>query len=210
MSLDQPNEHLACIKKRKLVEPTDGASTDDVTKFCTIYIFLRTLDISCADNSLMELRVASILTAKKLTLPVFLAIVMLALPAWAELGGNAASIKADQNKMNGTLKVTTTSNYVVHEIQSPEGVKVREYVGSGGTIFGVSWQGPFKPNLKQLLGPYFDQFVNAAQAHRTTRGPATVQLPGLVVETGGHMRSFVGRAYIPQMVPQGVSANSIQ
>jgi hypothetical protein len=139
-----------------------------------------------------------------------LAVVVLALPAWAELGGNAASIKADQDKMNGALKVTTTSNYEVHEIQSPEGIKVREYVAPGGTVFGVSWQGPWKPDLRQLLGPYFEQFVKAVPARRTSRGPSTIQLPGLVVQTGGHMRSYFGRAYLPQMVPQGVSADAIQ
>lgn len=158
----------------------------------------------------MKLRVAAF-ACKRSTLSVLLAVVVLGLPAWAELGGNAISIKADQDKMNGALKVTTTLNYQVHEIQSPEGVRVREYVAPNGTVFGVSWQGPWKPDLRQLLGPYFDQYVRAVQSSpKTTRGPSTIQLPGLVVQSGGHMRAFVGRAYLPQMVPQGVSTDAIQ
>jgi hypothetical protein len=140
-----------------------------------------------------------------------LALLAVALPAWAELGGNAASIKADQEKMNGVLQVTSTAGYEIHEIQSVQGITVREYVAPGGTVFGVAWQGPGKPDMRQLLGPYFDQYVKAAQGNRkTTRGPATIRLPGLVVQTGGHMRSFFGRAYLPPMVPQGASVDAIK
>ncbi len=37
-----------------------------------------------------------------------------------------------------------------------------------------------------------------------------VELPGLVVQSGGHMRSFAGRAYIPEALPQGVSVEAIR
>jgi hypothetical protein len=37
-----------------------------------------------------------------------------------------------------------------------------------------------------------------------------VHQSGLVVETGGHMGAFVGRAYLPQALPQGVSADDIK
>ncbi len=135
---------------------------------------------------------------------------LLALPAWAELGGSVASVQADQQKMKGSLQMTSAAAYQIHEIRSTQGAKVREYVGPSGTVFGVAWEGPWKPDLRQLLGPYFDQYVQAAQGNRTTRGPATVQLPGLVVQTGGHQRSFFGRAYLPQMIPQGASADAIR
>jgi Protein of unknown function (DUF2844) len=140
-----------------------------------------------------------------------LALMCLALPAWAELGGSADSVKADQEKMNGSLKVTATSAYQIHEIQSAQGVTVREFVAPSGTVFGVAWQGPWKPDLRQLLGAYFDQYVNAVQGKpKTTRGPSMVQLPGLVVQSGGHMRAFVGRAYLPQMITAGTSVDAIR
>lgn len=148
---------------------------------------------------------------KRLVLPLVLGILAFSVPASAELGGNVASVKADQEKMGGALTVTTASGYEVHEIQSVQGVRVREYVAPGGTVFGVAWQGPFKPDLRQLLGPYFDQYVKAVeQGRKTSRGPTTIQTPGLVVQTGGHMRAFVGRAYLPQMIPQGASADAIK
>lgn len=137
-------------------------------------------------------------------------VAVFALPACAELGGDVDSIKADQAKMNGTVQVTTASGYEIHEIQSPQGTKVREYLSAGGSVFGVAWQGPWMPNLRQILGPYFDQYAKANQGKKATRGPISIQLPGLVIECGGHPRSFIGRAYIPQMIPQGATADLIK
>jgi hypothetical protein len=33
-----------------------------------------------------------------------------------------------------------------------------------------------------------------------------VALPGLIVESGGHLRAYAGRAYLPALVPAGVPA----
>ncbi len=147
---------------------------------------------------------------KKLS-PIVIAFVFLALPAWAELGGSVDSIKADQEAMKGTLQVTSTSSYEIHEIQSSRGVKVREYLSPSGAVFGVAWEGPWRPDLHQILGPYFDQYVKAVQGgKKNARGPVSIQLPGLVVQSGGHPRSFFGRAYIPQSIPQGATADAIK
>jgi hypothetical protein len=143
-------------------------------------------------------------------LGIIIAFGVFALPASAGLGGSVDSVKADQEAMKGTLQVTSLSGYEIHEIQSPQGVKVREYVSPNGTVFGVAWDGPWNPNLRQVLGQYFDQYVKAAQSKKTARGPISIQLPGLVVERGGHPRSFVGRAFVPQMIPEGVTADAIK
>jgi hypothetical protein len=97
---------------------------------------------------------------------------------------------------------------------------VREYVSTGGKVFGVAWQGPWVPDMRQLLGSYFDQFARANQAQaqanqaqkgaRIRRGPVLIDEPGLVVQIGGHPRAFAGRAYVPDMLPSGVGAENIQ
>ena len=87
---------------------------------------------------------------------------------------------------------------------------MREYASPNGIVFGVTWNGPWAPDLRQLLGAYFDSYVVAARGKKAARGPITIQLPGLIVERGGHARSFFGRAYVPQMIPQGVTADDIQ
>jgi hypothetical protein len=144
-----------------------------------------------------------------------IALLMLALPlpALAALGGDAASVHEDQAQMKGTLKTTEGMTYTVHEIKAGTGTVVREYVSPGGEVFGVSWQGPFIPDMQQLLGSYFEAYSSAAQAQRTAhrgRAPLSIQQAGLVVESNGHMRSYSGRAYDPGKLPQGVSANDIR
>jgi hypothetical protein len=137
-------------------------------------------------------------------------LVMSALPALAELGGNVATIQADQEHMKGTRRVTSNAAYSVHEIQTSTGSTVREFVSPAGTVFGVAWHGPWNPDLQQILGQYFDQYAQAVQNKRAGRGPVSIRQEGLVVEAGGHMRSFSGRAYLPQMLPQGVTSEVIK
>jgi Protein of unknown function (DUF2844) len=154
-------------------------------------------------------RVLSVPTSRSCFIVGFL-VVMLALPTLAELGGNVATVQADQEHMKGTRRVTSNAAYSIHEIQASTGTTVREFVSPAGTVFGVAWQGPWPPDLRQLLGQYFDQYAQAVQNKRAGRGPVSIHQEGLVVEAGGHMRSFYGRAYLPQMMPQGITSEVIK
>ena len=138
-----------------------------------------------------------------------LSAIIAALPVRATLGGSEASVKGDRLEVGGTSRVLSLAAYTVHELQTPAGTVVREYVSPAGVVFGVAWQGPLMPDLRQLLGTYFDRYVDAA-SKRIARGPVAIELPGLVVQSSGHMRAFVGRAYIPEALPQGVGADSIR
>jgi uncharacterized protein DUF2844 len=130
--------------------------------------------------------------------------------AFAVLGGDAASIEADQVQMKGTLQTTQMGSVTVHEIQAASGTAIKEYVSPAGTVFAVTWAGPSLPDLRQLLGSYFTPYVEAVKSQRTGRGPINVKQPDLVVQSGGQMRALFGRAYIPSMVPQGVTADQIK
>jgi hypothetical protein len=141
-----------------------------------------------------------------------------AFPAWGALGGDVTTVQADQLHMQGSIRTSAaTAAYTVHEIQSPAGTVVREYVSSAGEsagkVFGVAWQGQWPPDMRQLLGSYFDQYVQAAKAQssdRFRRRPMMIELPGLVVEVGGHPRAFTGRAFVPGMLPTGIRAEDIR
>ena len=98
----------------------------------------------------------------------------------------------------------------MHRLQLPSGISVKEYVSPAGMVFAVSWQGPDIPDLQQILGRYFETYVNALNSRDGVSGPGTVALPGLVVQSAGHMRAFSGRAYVPLMLPQGVAEKEIQ
>jgi hypothetical protein len=41
-------------------------------------------------------------------------------------------------------------------------------------------------------------------------GTAVVQQAGVIVETGGHMGSFAGRAYLPQALPAGTRPSDLR
>jgi Protein of unknown function (DUF2844) len=144
---------------------------------------------------------------------VVLVILAFCLPSFAELGGYADSVAADRAKMKATLKVTQNKAFAVHEITTPTKIVVREYLGSDGRVFGVAWQGPFLPDLSQLLGSFFGQYADAIQAERRTyvgHRPVNIQQPHLVVQGGGRMLGHFGRAYVPDMLPEGVSSDAIR
>jgi hypothetical protein len=130
-------------------------------------------------------------------------------PAQAVLGDNAASVLTDQARMKGTLRSVDNRTYVMHEITT-SGTVVREYVSPAGAVFAVVWEGQFTPDFQELLGPYYQQAQAAQQQPRRGRGPTVIETPGLVVYQSGHMRSFHGQAYIPQLLPQGVQVSDIR
>lgn len=131
----------------------------------------------------------------------------------AELGGTAASVSDDRVRMQGALlRISQTGPYALHEIRTATGTFVREFV-SGGTVFGVAWEGPWQPNLRQLLGSYFDRYTQAVQNRRQDRrgrGPVVIRDGDLVVMMSGHPRAFSGRAYVIPLVPEGLDVSTIK
>jgi Protein of unknown function (DUF2844) len=142
-------------------------------------------------------------------------LLLFALPtaASAELGGDAASVLADQAHMKAALKSTPAAAYTVHEIQAPSGTVVREYISPAGKVFAVAWRGPFLPDLHQILGASFTTFTQNVQAQRMQRsghGPVLVKQDALVVKSLGHARNYFGKAYLPELMPQGVQDEDIR
>ena len=148
---------------------------------------------------------------KIVTAVVLLAVAVSAVPAFAALGADEASVAADQAQLSGRVtRIVRGQRFNMHEIQASTGTLIRQYVSPAGTVFGVAFEGSALPNMKQLLGPYYDQYLRAAQAQGITRGPLVIREPGLVVQVSGHMRAFTGRAYAPNMLPSGVTAEAIR
>jgi hypothetical protein len=132
--------------------------------------------------------------------------------AKAGLGGNAASVQADATALGGVVRTTTLVGYDVQEIDVPGGLSVREFVGRDGIVFGVGWSGPAPADLPTLLGHYVAQYSSgaAAQARPGLRRGVRIELPDLFVETGGHLRAYAGRAFLPALVPAGVAPADIR
>jgi hypothetical protein len=132
---------------------------------------------------------------------------------FAGLGGDAASVLADSNQMQGILHSYSSSpQFDIQEVTTDNGIRVREFVNRDGLVFAIAWSGPAEPDLQQLLGVHFAAYHQARMAqtppglHRALR----LALPDLVIESGGHMRAYRGRAYLPMRVPAGASTADLK
>lgn len=138
---------------------------------------------------------------------------LISVPAFAVLGGSEASVQTDQIQLKANLRSTQAQNYTVHELRAATGVVVREYAANG-TVFGVAWEGAWPPDIHQLLGSYFDQYMQEREQQVRNgppgRRPVHVELPGLVVNIAGHPGWFRGQAFVPNMLPGGVGAKDIR
>jgi|YelNatPaOPRAMG01_1025707.scaffolds.fasta_scaffold35936_3 hypothetical protein len=139
-----------------------------------------------------------------------LSLLLLSAPGWAVLGEYENSIALDQQHMRAQLRETSGQGYSVKELSTADGKKIREYVSPKGMVFGVAWQGPTMPDLRQLLGSYFSQVQQAAQSRRRRGGPLIVKTKDFVLVSGGHMRAFHGVAYVPSLLPAGVPAEVVR
>jgi hypothetical protein len=131
-------------------------------------------------------------------------------PAWAALGDTEASVTADSQVFKASPRVTAHAAFIVHELQSPTGTVIREFVTPSGVVFAVSWRGPFKPSMSLLLGQYISEYARAPRSPGSTRSRLMIEQPNLIVHAGGHMRAFVGIAYLPQLLPVNVVEADLQ
>jgi len=130
--------------------------------------------------------------------------------AWGVLGEPVSSVETDRMALAGQLSIIPAQLYTIQEITTSELV-VREYV-SRDTVFAVAWRGKRPPNLVSFLGAYFQEYQEVAAAASNgprMRGMTRIQGPRVVVETGGHPRDIRGRAYIPSLLPSGVTTEMI-
>jgi len=135
-------------------------------------------------------------------------------PSSASAAASGASGQAVMRSASSAASgAAATPSYTVRETTLGNGTVVREYLSQAGAVFAIAWSGPQMPDLADLLGSYFPQYVtalNAAHATRGGRGPAAVDEGNLVVHSGGHMGAFSGQAWLPQALPAGVSGSDIQ
>jgi hypothetical protein len=132
--------------------------------------------------------------------------------AQATLGESVDSIVSDRESLSAVRRSTVVrSGYTVREIASASTV-VREYVSPSGIVFGIAWNGLIHPDLTQLLGAYAGEYHEALR--QTPRQPGRrrlqVKTNSAVVEKWGHMRNLQGRAYVPALMPPGVSIDEIR
>lgn len=125
----------------------------------------------------------------------------------AVLGGNVSALATEQSLFGAAFVATKASQFSVHSLTSPAGVRIRQYADASGYVFAVAWDGPVLPDLEVLLGSSYTAY---AQGQRQRGRGVHIQTPALVVESAGMMRAFFGKALLPVRLPDNVSARDIQ
>lgn len=131
-------------------------------------------------------------------------------PAHATLGENLPSVESDRIQVRASVRQVSHAAYTVHELATGMNGLVREYVAPNGQVFAVSWHGPAKPNLQQILGTHYNTLAAAPPRAPGSRAHVSLNIGSLVFESSGHMRSFHGRAFLTDALPSGVTSNDIQ
>jgi hypothetical protein len=130
--------------------------------------------------------------------------------SWAALGESVSSVASDSQTLKASARLDTRAAFTVHELQTPTGTVIREFVAPSGVVFAVSWRGPFKPSMALLLGQYFGDYAQAPRRPGSSRSRLLIEQPNLIVHAAGRMRSFVGIAYVPQLLPANVVEADLQ
>ena len=122
--------------------------------------------------------------------------------AWSALGQPAPALGAPSSATAVAAQTAAGARYTVHTRRLDTGTEVREYADAGGTVFAVAWSGPFLPDLRALLGTHFAAMEqHAATAPRSSA--VHLQRADLVLQLGGRMGAFRGRAWLPTQLPAG-------
>lgn len=155
-------------------------------------------------------RLRSTIALSLLVVPV--GILSLPSSSHATLGEPAESIARDRQALSAVHKRTTVkASYTVQEEVS-DATSVREFVNASGVVFAVAWNGRVHPDLTQLLGSYAPEFRAAKKSQPRDPGRRRLQIKtgNMIVETWGHMRNLQGRAYLPALLPEGVTSDEIK
>jgi hypothetical protein len=134
-----------------------------------------------------------------------------ALPCFASLGHSPSDFGAPTAGRARALAAGGASSFSVNTSTLANGTTVREYVGAGGTVFAVSWDGPFLPDLKTLLGQHFDTLTHeSARRPKAGHSQLRIERPDVVIESTGHMRAYTGRAWVTGQLPAGFTPADIE
>ncbi len=150
-----------------------------------------------------------------------LALAAIPLMARAELGGRAEPF-ASGSMVAVSRSVDQRGNYAIRTTLLGSGTRITEYVAvstrakadsassTEPVVFALAWSGPFLPDLKVLLGAHFDSLAaESGTRSRAGQSGITVNQPEVVIRSGGRMRAFAGRAWLPTALPPGFDVHDL-
>lgn len=162
----------------------------------------------------------------------WLYLIILATPwsAMATLGGTRDTIATDATKLtsrnsSGTqnrampairnITPADETRFQVRSFLTEDGTEVHEYISHMQLVFAVTWSGPSAPDLAQLLGDSYAAFDQQGEQQEkdpmySIRSSVNVDTDKLKIYSGGRSPNFHGRAYLPALLPPGVSMNDLR
>jgi hypothetical protein len=156
----------------------------------------------------MKIKLSTIMLGLGLTLYIFM---VFAPSIRATLGEQADSVTVDQKILSADKPSTQScKGYRVQEVKS-DVVNIREYISPGGIVFAIAWNGMVHPDLMSLLGSFAGDYEAAQRRVQPEPGRRHLQVRAnqVVVEKWGHMRDLRGRAYVPALIPIGVTIDEV-
>jgi hypothetical protein len=127
----------------------------------------------------------------------------------------SAMAAAQVNPASRPANSAPSTAYRVNSVTLDSGTVVREFVSTAtNTVFALTWSGPAKPNLRDILGDSFSRFVASSGSEPGLKVAGTSQrelsAPDVVIRSYGHAGHFQGYAYLPAQFPAGVSPSALQ
>jgi hypothetical protein len=133
-------------------------------------------------------------------------------PAHAQLGRPVSSVWSDGRVIEPT-HVLDIKGPLVSEttVETPWGVRAREFNGPSGRIFAIAWSTHGLPYIAHLYGRYFAGYLAwiHAHAHKGAGGDLSVRTADMRGHVQGHMGDWSGSAYVPALLPPGVSLSEL-
>lgn len=125
--------------------------------------------------------------------------------AIAGLGGPVAEAPGTARASSSATSPLAGATLQTQRLAS--GITLRQYVNPAGLVFAVGWEGPVLPDFQALLGDYYARY---SEAQRQQSRQVHIRSNDLVLEAGGMMRAFSGRAYVPGLLPPTLSGADIR
>ena len=142
--------------------------------------------------------------------------------ALATLGENTASIVQDNQVLNNNLLKTSQAQrisyykapqlqhlakYDISTMITSDGVVVKQFIRDG-KVFAISWHGPRIPNLRQLYGVYFKDFIASTTINR---GMHQRRVDGLdfTATVSGISGKLVGQALLKSQLPPSLALTDL-
>lgn len=130
--------------------------------------------------------------------------------AYASLGELSNSVDIEVKNLSAQILTSQINDkYLIKSINDKNG-QIKEYINtSTNKVFAVIWATKRIPNMKVLLGNYYEDFSKAKQSsYGLTSGANSSN--NLVSNYGGVQGHFFGRVVLTPEMPEGISLGDLQ